>query len=157
MKIFREESHLSNIVNIHTNYTVPFTDVFIRLRSEIRKSVQWTLNEFKKIIKSENLKSKFKNWYKIKIQTKIYFRFFNFDFSIFNVEFTCFSLLQGFSRWACISNFLGNHFLTLWTLFVAEFTQVPFWANMVIFYYLKEHFLMIPRQNPWASILSNVF
>ena len=43
-----------------------FTDVFIGLRSEIRKPIEWSLNEIKKIkIKCENLKSIFKNWYKL--------------------------------------------------------------------------------------------
>ena len=50
-----------------------------------------------------------------------FFQIFQFGFSIFNVEFTFFSWLQVFPKCSCISNFLGNHFLTLWTLFIAEF------------------------------------
>ena len=36
LKIYGDEDHFSNIGNV--NYTVTFTDVFIRLRSRIRKS-----------------------------------------------------------------------------------------------------------------------
>ena len=50
-----------------------------------------------------------------------FFRFFSLNFSIWNVEFAFFSYLQGFSKCACISNFLGNRFLTLWTWFITEF------------------------------------
>ena len=46
LKIFREESYFNNTK--HTNYTVPFTDVFIKLRSGIRKSVNGNLNKLKK-------------------------------------------------------------------------------------------------------------
>ena len=34
----------------------------------------------------------------------MYFRFSNFDFSVFNFEVRFFSLLQGISKYACISN-----------------------------------------------------
>ena len=114
MKIFHEESHFSNIVNIHTNYTSTLCWCFHWIK--VRDTEVCGVNPPKWIqkikIKSENLNSKFKIWYKIEIQAwRFFFRFFNFDFSIFNVEFIFFSLLQRFSKCAYISNFSGNIFL----------------------------------------------
>ena len=68
--------------------------------------------------KNENQISKLNIKFQNLIQSRnsgirFYSRFFYFDLSIFNVEFTCFSLLPGFSKHACIPNFLENHFLTL--------------------------------------------
>ena len=149
-------NYIKNLMAVMTNYF--YRDNWIKGREmEVcRVSPKW-IKKKKKMNKNHTWKPKikFKNWYKIEIQTKSYFRFFNFYFSIFNVEFKFVSLLKCFSKCACFPTVLGNHFLILWTLFVTEFIYVPFWTNLVIFYYPKEHFLMILQQNPSASILSS--
>ena len=89
---------------------------------------------------NQNSKTHIKSKFRHKIARPLnLFQIFQFWFQYFQFWSTFFSLLQGFSKCTCISNFFCHYFPIVWTLFLAGF--ILSWSNSIT---LKEHFLMNP-------------